>query len=328
MSLEARPRNAERRTANNRQTNNRKERDMTKPMNLATTAAQEIEWGVIEGENTDFVTQFPRLQWVHGEKKASGFMKNGGLFISKEQYPNFTAEGFEPTTLITRKGDEIEGFAASQAKLAVIRIKHQWVKDETYSKNTPLAHALCVIKGNEDLLCISLRGPSKALAFQQTFNQHISQNVSVANRTRPQGSPGLEPFALWFPLAAGAHFTIASKDGKSESVVTSPEIVTPEAVDRAYVTTLWVGADNYKKFASYWKDTAAWQKAAIWEQRNGDDVDGLATIEQIEHLIMLCEAKGMTETDIMQGITHGARSKFTELTAAEVRDVTREVAAR
>lgn len=298
---------------------------MTKPMSQATTAVNEIEWGIVEGENTDFATTYPRLQWVHGEKKASSFMKSGGLFISKEQYPNFSAEGFEPTTLITRKGDEIEGFAASNAKLAVIRIKHQWIKDEAYGKNTPLAHVLCVIKGNEDLLCISLRGPSKALAFQQSFNQHISQNIAVANRTRPQNTNQLEPFALWFPVTAGPHFTISSKDGKSESVVTSPELITPEVVDRDYVTTLWVGGDNYRKFASYWKDTAAWQKTQIWEQHDDQNGDALATQEQIEFLIGLCGTKGQDTKQVALTYTNGQTSMIENLTKAECQQATEAI---
>lgn len=287
---------------------------MTKPMNQT----QEIDWGAVEGGNTEFAVQYPRLQWVHGEKKASDFMKVGGLFISAEQYPNFSADGFKPATLITNDGKEIEGFGASAAKLAVIRIKHQWIKED--QKNKPLAHVLCVVKGNEDLLCISLSGPTKALEFQKAFNQHIAQNVSVANRTRPQGTNPLEPFALWFPIKAGDYAPASSKDGKSNSVVTYPELVTPDTVDRSYVTTLWVGSDNYKKFASYFRDTAQWQKTPIWAQGANGESD-LATQEQLEHLVQLADVKGYTEAELMEGTTHGERYKFTQLTRDEARQI-------
>jgi hypothetical protein len=298
---------------------------------VATTA--DIEWSVVEGENTEFSVQFPRMQWVHGEKKAAGFNKTGGLFISSEQYPNFHAEGFSPETFISRK-DEIPGTAAQSAKLAVIRVKHQWVKDE--GRNVPLVHALVVAKGCEDIICLSLRGASKALEFQNAFNQHMAHNVSLANRTRPQGASALEPFALWFPITAGEIETITSKDGKNESNVTRPELFQPETLDRNYVVSLWVGAENYKKFASYWKDTAQWQKTPIWEQRDEvTDQDltdqtggGKASREQLEHLIMLCEAKGFDEAEIMNGITAGRLSKFVDLTADEARQVARELAAR
>src|SRR5688500_10664429 len=108
----------------------------------ALAMTNDIEWGIVEGDNTEFSAQYARLQWVHGSKQASGFMKTGGLFVSKDEYPNFNGEGFEPTVFITRDGTEIEGYAAAKTNLAVIRIKHQWVKDETYGKNTPLAHVL------------------------------------------------------------------------------------------------------------------------------------------------------------------------------------------
>lgn len=235
--------------------------------------AEDIEWSVVEGANTEFAAQYPRLQWIHGSKQAAGFMKTGGLFISKEQYPHFSGEGFVETTLITRKGDEIPGYAAPAAKLAVIRIKQQWVKDETCGRNVPLRQALLVIKGCDDLLCLSLRGAAKALDFQKAFNQHIGQNVALANRTRPENAPAIEPFALWFPLEAGAQHQISSKDGKSESAVTSPEMVVPENLDRNYIISLWVGATLYKLFANYYRETKAWQEQKIWEQRNGDDAE-------------------------------------------------------
>jgi hypothetical protein len=299
-------------------------------------AAPDIEWGAVEGGNTEFTVHYPRAQWIHGNKQASGFMKTGGLFIAKEQYPNFEAEGFEPTVLITREGEEIEGFAARRAKLAVIRIKHQWVKDETYGRNIPLAHALVSIKGCDDLFCVSLRGATKALEFQNAFNRHIGQNVSLANRTRPQGVNPLEPFALWFAVEASEMLKADSKDGKSSSPVTPPILTLPEKHDLDYVRSLWVGAENYKRFAGFFKETTDWQKLPIWEQRGntepaeftGDNNGDAATDQQLQHLINLCTAKGFTEAEIMQGITHGARTHFDQLTKDEARQVIDSIAAK
>jgi hypothetical protein len=301
---------------------------MTRAANQATATVQDIEWSVVEGENSEFAVSYPRMQWVHGEKKASGFNKTGGLFISTEQYPNFSGEGFSPETFISRK-DEIPGAAAQSAKLAVIRVKHQWVKDE--GRNVPLVHALVIVKGCEDLICLSLRGASKALEFQSAFNQHMAHNVSLANRTRPQGVASLEPFALWFPIEAGPIETITSKDGQKESTVTFPTLSQPETLDLDYVRGLWVGAENYKKFASYWKDTKQWQNTKIWEQREASDEElsdmtgDRATQEQLEHLVMLCEAKGFNELEVMTGITHGARTKFADLTREECRQIIEEL---
>lgn len=285
-------------------------------------APADIQWDAVEGGNTEFSVQYPRMQWVHGEAKASGFMKSGGLFISEEQYPNFEAEGFQPDVLVTDDGTQIMGYAAPTAKLAILRVKHQWVKDE--GRNVPLVQAIAVAKGCEDLLCISLRGATKALDFQKAFNQHMAHNVSLANRTRPQNAPAIEPFALWFPLTAGPPATITSKDGKNKSTVTPPALAQPEKLDRDYVVSLWVGSENYKRFASYYRDTAAWQKAAIWEQRNGDEAeftgDERASDEQLHHIINLATAKGFDEAEVMQEISNGQLTKYDQLTRNEARE--------
>jgi hypothetical protein len=294
--------------------------------------ATEIDWDAVEGGNTDFTIQYPRLQWVHGEAKASGINQTGGLFIAAEVYPDFTAKGFKEDTLVTREGDKIKGYAAAAARLAVIRLKLQWVKNDE-ERNVPLVHALVVIEGCDDTVCLSLKGPSKALAFKKAFEAHMAQNVSLANRTRPSTASALEPFALWFPLISGPLASAPSKDGKAKSVVTYPELATPETLDLAYVRSLWVGADRYSAFAGIWRETTDWQKLPIWEQREASDDDlsdmtgggEPASREQLEHLVMLCEAKGFNEQEVMNGITHGARSKFIDLTKAEARQVIDEL---
>lgn len=288
-------------------------------------AIEQIEWDVIEGENTEFAVKYPRMQWAHGEKKASDFNKSGGLFISEDEYPNFEAEGFQPTTFITRKKDLL-GYGTASAKLAVIRVKHQWVKDDK-QKNVPLCHVLAVVKGSEDLICISLKGPSKALEFQKAFNQHMAHNVSLANRSRPEKVPALEPFALWFPIKAGDIQIITSQDGKNESSVTLPTMESPKTLDRDYVASLWVGKENYKRFASYYKETAAWQKVEIWQQRHDEETEDPqwtgngepATDEQLSHIINLGLAKGYDEADVMKGITGGALNKYDELSREDAR---------
>lgn len=301
--------------------------------------AQGIEWDVIEGENTEFSARFPRMQFSHGEAKASGFMNSGGLFISKEQFPNFEASGFEPTTLITQDGDKIEGYAAVESRIAVIRLKHQWIRDDKYNRNVPLVQALIVAEGCPELINLSLRGATKALEFQNAFNQHLLQNVSVANRTRPGDAKPLEPFALWFPIKAAKSRKAQAKDSDQSSAVTPPELITPEKIDRDYVTTLWVGADNYRQFAGFFKETAAWQSSPIWEQRDAHDSDAPdapaysggdgdpATKEQIEHLVNLCTAKGFDVKELALTVSQGATENIATLTRAECREATEQAKA-
>ena len=192
------------------------------------TSENNIPWDIVEGNNTDFETVYPRLQWVHGDPRAGqGIMKTGGFFISAEQFPMFAGEGFTKQTLVTQDGKEIVGFAAKEAKLSIVRLKMQWTQDDN-GKNIPLLQALVYVKGCEDVLCLSLKGASKSIAFNKQFQAHIAQNVATASKTRPANINQLEPFALWFPVRSGELSAITAKDGKSSSKVTSPEIVQPK----------------------------------------------------------------------------------------------------
>lgn len=297
-------------------------------MTKAATAA-DFDWDIVEGGNTEFSAKYPRFQWIHGDKAKSDLMKTGGLFISKEEYPNFTGDGFRETTLITREGEEIPGYGASATNLAVIRVKQQWVKDDN-GKNVPYRHVLCAVKGNDDLMCISLKGPSKALDFQKAFNLHIGQNVAMANRSRPEGKNAIEPFGLWFPLIAGPQHIVTSKDGKASSSVTSPEMFTPETLDRDYAVTLWVGAENYKRFAEYYRETKVWQDQPIWEQRTDNITepeftggDGI-TQGQLDQIGTLMATKSLTEQDVQQfclEASEGSTNKLGMLKREEARAV-------
>lgn len=290
----------------------------------AQASIQTIEWDVVEGGNTEFQAVYPRMQWIHGDPKVqSGIMATGGLFISAEIYPSFTANGFTPQTLITDDGKRIEGYGAQTAKLAVLRIKQQWVKDAMSGKNTPLLHALVVVEGNTDIVCLSLKGASKSLPFNKAFQLHQAQNVAFANKSRPAGVAALEPFALWFPVKAGELSMISAKDGKSSSKVTSPELVKPETVDRNYAVSLWVGAANYKTFAQAFRDTADWQKQAIWKQAaetESDDLDGVINDPVLKQLIDLATIKGVDEKEFCLSLTQGETDRWEALRFSEARE--------
>ena len=205
------------------------------------------------------------------------------------------------------------------------------MKDEKYNRNVPLVHALVVVKGCDDLLCLSLRGATKSLEFQKAFNQHIAQNVSVANRTRPDGAKQLEPLALWFPVMSGASRKVSGKDSDKSSSVTPPELVTPESIDRNYVVSLWVGGDKYRQFVSHFKDTELWQKRPIWEKRDDaahepefsgpsehdhDEFEN-ATEQQLDLLITGCSAKGLDVKELALLITNGETDHIQNLSRAE-----------
>lgn len=230
-----------------------------------------IDWGVIQGGNQEFLDIYPRIQWMHGDKKlkqAGGLGYKGGLFIPEDQFTGFEAEHWEETTIVAGEGSELKGWWSSMGLLAVIRSKRFWY-DGT-SRN----HFLVCIKGVDGLFSLQVKGMSKGVAMEQAFNQHRAQVVSFANRMRPEGTPILEPFALWFAVHPGEHETAYSKNDPSKSsVVTPPKLYLPNTINEAYINRLWVGLDNYKRFVDLYKETESWQEQ-IPKQRNNTEFSG------------------------------------------------------
>lgn len=131
----------------------------------------------------------------------------------------------------------------------------------------------------------------------------------MVNRTKPAGSPGFEPYAMWFVVEPGPHESQASKgDASKTSEVTKPRLYTPDNVDLAYARTLWVGADNYKAFCQLYKDTEAWQTQFPKSQESDPHTsdtpqftgDGGITPQQIDFIGGLIDAKAVDAQTIKE----------------------------
>ena len=171
--------------------------------------------------------------------------------------------------------------------------------------------------------------------MNQAFTEHRNQIVAMVNRTKPAGSQGFEPYAMWFAIEPGPHESLASKgDASKASEVTKPRLYRPETVDLAYARTLWVGADNYKAFCQLYKDTEPWQtqfpKSAADADAHTSDTpaftgDPDAMTEGQASLIVGClEAKSIDKDEFQQMIltvTAGATSNYGTLKRDEAAEL-------
>lgn len=240
----------------------------TKPQ---TQPVDDFDFSIAEGTNQDYLDVYPRIQFQHGSRQLSKLgnvvAHTGGLFVPADQFPNFSAEGWVEDSFITSKNEEIKGYSSVKAYLAILRVKTWWPEGEG-SKT----HMLCCIRGVDGLFSLQVGGISKGQPMLSAFTAHRNQIVAMVNRTKPPGTRGFEPYAMWFVVEPGPHETQASKgDSSKASEVTKPRLYTPENVDLAYARTLWVGKENYQLFCQLYKDTEPWQKQFPKSQSQSDD---------------------------------------------------------
>lgn len=93
-------------------------------------AVNDIDQSTIE----QLTVSHPLIQWGSGDakmKKAGGMAYRGGFFISEDYAPaDMTEYGWEKETMITRKGDEIEGFWRPELTMSVIVGRKRWVVNQ------------------------------------------------------------------------------------------------------------------------------------------------------------------------------------------------------
>jgi len=233
------------------------------------TQTEQINWGKVSGEAQDYQDIFPRIQWMHGSKKAKkigGMAYTGGLFIPEDQFTEFEAEGWEPEVFVAENNEEIKGWYTKHARLSVIRMKWFWFDGNSY------CHLLCTIKGEstKSLFSFQAKGVTKAMYLRNAFNDHRSRVVSIVNRNRPDNTPMMEPFGIWFMIQAGKHDVyVSKKEGAEQSAMTPPELYIPEGgVSEKYATGLYVGEETYLKGLDHYRDTEAWQNQIPKDNQN------------------------------------------------------------
>lgn len=298
---------------------------MTKPQ---PQQYDDFDFSIAEGTNQDYIDVYPRIQWQHGSRQLAKLgdvvAHTGGLFVPADQFPNFSAEGWKEDSFITSKNEEIKGHSTTKAFLSVLRVKTWWPEGEG-SKT----HMLCCIKGVDGLFSLQVGGISKGQPMLNAFTAHRSQIVNMVNRTKPAGMMGFEPYALYFVVEPGPPETQSSKaDATKGSEVTKPRLYVPETIDLAYARTLWVGGDEYKKLCQLYKDTEAWQTQFPKPQTHEDDTPefsghqhGAITQPQIEHIVDICEAKGLDVKELVRSATNGMSENIENLTKLEASEI-------
>ena len=281
---------------------------------------QGIDWDSVEGGNQDFQDVYPRLQWMHGKRNFKQLgEKNmnftGGLFLPENQYAGFSADGWSEASFTPSgvNSSEVKGWYSPKANLSVIRIKRWWDDDGSHT------HALLSIKGVDGLFCIQVGGISKGQAFETAFADHRKQIVAAANRTKPEGRPGIEPYALWFVLATSPHSMQKAKTKDAESEVTLPRLFVPATIDTNYVRSLWVGTDNYKQFSALYKETENWQNQIPKKQNNVNNADTINDAK-LKELVDLCLTKDYSEADLAMTASEGKTNKLEMLNYREARE--------
>lgn len=292
--------------------------------------ANDFDFSIADGTNQDYMDVYPRLQWHHGKKqfaKLGGVVHTGGMFIPADQFPNFNAEGWVEDSFTSSKNEEIKGYSTTKAYLAIIRVKTWWSESDDGKKSSQ-THMLCCVKDIDGVFSLQVGGVSKGMPMNRAFADHRNQIVAMVNRTKPVGTAGFEPFALWFVVEPGPHDAqVSAKNASASSEVTRPQLYTPENIDLDYARTLWVGPDNYKLFCQIYKDTEAWQLQFPKSQIHDDpdapaftgNVNGI-TQSQIDMIAGIIEVKGLDITEIREMCmiaTDGATDQIPNLTRDE-----------
>lgn len=303
----------------------------TKAANATTTTTENFDFSIADGTNQEYVDVYPRIQWQHGSRQLSKLgdvvAHTGGLFLPADQFPNFNADGWQEDSFISSQNEEIKGWSTKLGHLAIIRVKSWWHEGEGSR-----THMLCCVRGVDGIFSLQVSGISKGKPMNDAFNAHRSQIVAMVNRSKPQGSNGFEPYALYSAIEPGQHETQSSKSNSSKSSeVTKPRLYLPENIDLAYARTLFVGKESYAAFTQIYQDTAAWQlqipqaantiaddnaPAFTGGVPNGDGM----TQGQSQMIAGLLEVKNVDEqelTEMCLTVSDGATNSFTILNRTE-----------
>jgi hypothetical protein len=245
-------------------------------------------------EDRAFGSVYPVLQWVNGKatnKKAGGIGHTGGFFCSAEQ--GVEIPGFEPYTMITQDGTEIEGFAARDVNLAVVRTRKSWQVEPaegglrqrygydefedaqaagTARGNT---HILVCINGMKEALMLAVSGyTARALAAAgQGRDRGIipafsGKVLTAANRLAKKSGKGASYPLCAFELKVGPK---RKADGtpmydevgtKQKSPVTLPVwLDEPKTVDATYLKGAYVGHERFMAYQGVHQEAEEWVNA-------------------------------------------------------------------
>lgn len=242
---------------------------------LSTTSAEEENFLLADVtiEDRSFGRQLPLVQWINGDptkKREGGIAYTGGFFFTRDQ--GIKIPGAEPYVMVTKDGEDIDGFAIRDLRGAIVRYRRGWMAtpkdglparfanseyDEAvaYGKVRGQTHVIFLPEGCEDYVMLTFRGlGSKAVAGMGKESGAIvrfaNRVLGTANRlAKKDGRKTTYPLCAFKITLGPARLADGSPDftevGKKPdtSMVTFPEWVDGIEGDitSATLNSLYVG---------------------------------------------------------------------------------------
>ena len=250
-----------------------------------------IDQDTVEAEGS----QYPTISFHNGsltQKKAGGISYEGGWFIDEESTPaDMTTFGWVKDSFVTRNGEEVVGYWASQITVSVIQERKRWISnkqpyawndyDNAKKAGNPRGHQqyLVLLKGAENLglFMIGLKGHA-AMSFKGNGPYKQTGGLSWLNRTVIAAANAKTKPQKWayraFWLTVGVQkdakgqpaFIEVGTNDKSQILLPVPFGLPEKAAD-VDLGQFYVGKELLATINGYLDEATMWK--AVWDSFDG-----------------------------------------------------------
>lgn len=237
-----------------------------------------FDWDNVDSGAQDQVAiTFPVVMWRNGNTrlKALGDDINhtGGFFFTYEHAGDGAQiAGWKEGSF---KGDreDIFGLAARKAMITIIRGRKRWVKtDGKHREFRPWngyeagfraqMQMVGFIKGYDEPVSFSFKGLN--VDAVEAIRREHGKLMNFVNRSAPDRSKMMPPYALWTVIEAGPH-EMVGKGQQSEA--TPPRIVLPKDLSIEVAKKVYVGRDLLLRSQELYRELDGW--ATDWDRAGG-----------------------------------------------------------
>jgi len=216
----------------------------------------------------------PVVFWKHGSEdfeEVGGINFTGGFFFTYEQAgEGVQIEKWSEASFKGDNGNKVFGLAAKGARIAIVRSRRRWFKDEdgrtvyrawnNYEKGyRGQMQSIGYIQGYPSPVCFSFKGMAVS-RVEEVIRYHAAKVLSLANQEAPQGKK-LPVYALWMNVISGKHEKVGQ--GRDTSDVTMPELWTPKTINIEFAREMYVGKDQLIASQNLYRELDEW--AAQWD---------------------------------------------------------------
>jgi len=267
---------------------------------------EEFEDGFLGAEilvdDREFGSAYPLIQWMNGSPKGKAVGKDslahtGGFFMSADQGIE-PPPGFEPYTLTTEGGDDVEGFSSRDLTFAPIRSRRSWLVDmgegnfplrfanndyddakAAAENGTPkgVGHLVVGIKGCDEPILLSFRGMTSREIFSQGRNLGLIPNYSnkilraakrVARKANPKSRKKYPLCAFLMTVGPNRNdkgapeFTKVGQGDKTRQITMPVWLDEPKGlVGKADLTRIYVGGESLATYQDFHMELDDWFEA-------------------------------------------------------------------